>query len=161
MSLLKNVLLIAITILICVVLPQDGAHAQQRDVPYWASLRYDEVRMRVGPSQEYPIEWVYKRKGLPVKVIRVREAWRLVEDHEGTRGWIASSQLTPVRGAVIVGEGLAELREEADNASTIRWRAQPGVVGQINICEQGWCEIDVSGRTGWVLQNRLWGGGRP
>ena len=36
-------------------------------MPYWASLRYGEVRMRVGPSEEYPVEWVYKRKGLPVK----------------------------------------------------------------------------------------------
>ena len=40
--------------------------AQDREVPYWAALRYDEVRMRVGPSEEYPIQWVYKRKGLPV-----------------------------------------------------------------------------------------------
>ena len=26
------------------------AHAQEREVPYWASLRYGEVRMRVGPK---------------------------------------------------------------------------------------------------------------
>jgi SH3-like domain-containing protein len=35
--------------------------------------------MRVGPSEAYPIEWVYRRQGLPVKVVRVMQGWRLVE----------------------------------------------------------------------------------
>jgi SH3-like domain-containing protein len=37
-------------------------------VPYWAALRAGEVNMRVGPSEDFPIEWVYRRQGLPVKV---------------------------------------------------------------------------------------------
>ena len=42
------------------------AGAQEREVPYWASLRVDEVNMRVGPSEDFPISWVYRREGLPV-----------------------------------------------------------------------------------------------
>ena len=57
--------------------------AQDRTLPYWASLRYEKVNMRVGPSAEYPVTWVYQRQGLPVKVVRLREGWRLIEDHEG------------------------------------------------------------------------------
>ena len=157
----KSLILIISALIMALVMPQAGVQAQQRDVPYWASLRYDEVRMRVGPSQEYPIDWVYKRKGLPVKVIRVREAWRLVEDHEGTRGWISRTQLLADRTAVIIGDSVAEMRASPDQASALKWRAEPGVVGKLLGCETGWCEIDVSGRTGWVLQNRVWGGGRP
>jgi SH3-like domain-containing protein len=137
----------------------DGAWAQDREVPYWATLRFDEVNMRVGPSRDYPIDWVYKRKGLPVKVVRLREGWRLVEDHEGTQGWIAASQLSPTLGALIVGEGLAELREEPEAGSPLRWRAQPGVVGELLRCREDYCEIDVKGRSGWVAQDRLWGVG--
>lgn len=144
-------LLLAFTIL-C-----DPVRAQDREVPYWASLRYDEVRMRVGPSEEYPIEWVYKRKGLPVKVVRVREGWRFVEDPEGTRGWIARSQLDPDRGALVVGTGLAEIRAGPSAAATLRWRAEPGVVGKLAGCREGWCEVDIAGRKGWMLANRLWG----
>ena len=109
------------------------ASAQEREVPYWASLRYDEVRMRVGPSEEYPVEWVYKRKGLPVKVVRVREGWRYVEDPEGDKGWIARSQLDPERSA------------------------EPGVVAALGTCREGWCEVDIAGRKGWIQQARLWG----
>ena len=87
--------------------------AQDRALPYWAALRYETVNMRVGPSEEYPIAWVYTRKGLPVKVVRVREGWRLVEDHEGTQGWISASQLDPERGGMVIGSGLAKCARRA------------------------------------------------
>jgi SH3-like domain-containing protein len=131
--------------------------AQDRALPYWASLRYDEVRMRVGPSEEYPIEWVYKRKGLPVKVVRVREGWRLVEDPEGGQGWIASSQLNPARWVMVAGESLAEVRAEGAAASSLKWRAQPGVVAALLRCREAWCEVDIAGRKGWIARDRLWG----
>lgn len=139
--------------------------AQDRTLPYWASLRYEKVNMRVGPSNEYPIAWIYLRKGLPVKVVRIREGWRLVEDHEGEQGWIAASQLDPERAGLVVGDGLAEMRGEASEAGAVRWRAEPGVVGRLGTCKAGWCELDVAGRKGWVLAARLWGAeplaGRP
>jgi len=144
-------------LLMAVVIVCDPVRAQDRELPYWASLRYDEVRMRVGPSREYPISWVYKRKGLPVKVVRLREGWRLVEDPEGEQGWIASSQLDPERAVLVVGEGLADLRAEPAAASALRWRAEPGVVARLVECRAQWCEIDVAGRKGWVTAARLWG----
>lgn len=137
------------------------AAAQNREVPYWATLRAEEVNMRVGPSEEFPIEWVYRRPGLPVKVVRVREGWRLVEDPDGERGWIIARLLDPDRGAIVVGEELAELHEEPDAASRLLWRAEPGVVGALGKCEDGWCRLDVGGRKGWVRANRLWGAGEP
>jgi SH3-like domain-containing protein len=150
----RNLALFALALITAFALP---LHAQERALPYWASLRYDEVRMRVGPSQEYPIEWVYKRVGLPVKVVRVREGWRLVEDPEGTQGWIASNQLDPARGAVVMGAGLAELRAEPSAASALKWRAEPGVVASLQRCRPAWCEVNIAGRKGWVLRDRLWG----
>lgn len=131
--------------------------AQQRALPYWASLRYDEVRMRAGPSEEYPIEWVYKRKGLPVKVVRVREGWRLVEDPEGTQGWIAATQLDPARGALVVGTGLTEVRAEPASVAQLKWQAEPGAVASLLRCREDWCEVDFAGRKGWIPGARLWG----
>lgn len=131
--------------------------AQDRTLPYWASLRYEKVNMRVGPSAEYPVTWVYLRQGLPVKVVRVREGWRLVEDHEGTQGWVASSQLDPARGGLVIGTGLAEVRAEPSSAAAVKWRAEPGVVTKLKACRTGWCEVDIAGRKGWISAARLWG----
>lgn len=137
------------------------AGAQDREVPYWASLRADEINMRVGPSADYKIDWVYRRKGLPVKVVRVMEGWRLIEDPDGTRGWVVSRLLDPARSAVIVGTEAAPMREEADPASTIKWQLAPGVVGRLGDCSRGWCELEVGSRSGWVREDQLWGAGEP
>jgi len=131
--------------------------AQDRTLPYWASLRYEKVNMRVGPSAEYPVTWVYQRQGLPVKVVRLREGWRLIEDHEGTQGWIAASQLDPARGGLVIGVGLAEVRAEPNPSSAVKWRAEPGVVTKLKACRTGWCEVDIAGRKGWISAARLWG----
>ncbi len=159
MTLLRDFVLSLFALVLAASVATSEAHAQDREVPYWATLRFDEVNMRVGPSGEYKIDWVYRRKGLPVRVIRLREGWRLVQDHEGTQGWIAASQLSPSLGVLIVGDGLADLREDASASSALRWRAEPGVVGALVRCREGFCEIDVAGRTGWVVEERLWGVG--
>lgn len=137
------------------------AAAQDREVPYWASLRADEVNMRVGPSESYPIDWVYQRAGLPVKVVRLMQGWRLVVDPDGTQGWIVARLLSPERTALVVGEGLAAMRAEPSAAAPLRWNAEPGVVGKLGDCESGWCEFDVNGRAGWIEAERIWGDGDP
>ena len=154
-------LLLALATTFVVVPSHEQARAQDRETPYWASLKFDKVNMRVGPSREYPIDWVYQRKGMPVKVVRLREEWRLIQDHEGTQGWVSRSQLIEDRGAMVTGKGLADLREDASADSTLRWRAEPGVIGKLVRCREDWCEIDVAGKTGWVLARRLWGAGEP
>lgn len=151
-------LLLALPALMLLVVP---AHAQDREVPYWATLRASEINMRVGPSADYKIDWVYRRRGLPVKVVRVMEGWRLIEDPDGTRGWVVSRLLSPDRGAIVIGKEIAAMREDASSSSALKWRLEPGVVGILGDCDEGWCEFRVGNRAGWVLQDRLWGSGEP
>lgn len=138
------------------------ASAQERETPYWATLRSDEVNMRAGPSEDYQIDWVYRRAGLPLKVVRLRQGWRLVRDPDGTQGWIVARLLSPDRGALVIGKGLAAIRDAPADNGKLLWNAEPGVVGKLGDCETGWCEFDAgSGHKGWVKQSRLWGAGDP
>ena len=130
-------------------------------MPYWASLREDEVYMRVGPSVDFPIEWIYRRAGLPMKVVRLNEGWRLVEDPDGARGWVAARLLDPERAAIVTGSSETAMRAGPDPASALRWRVEAGVVGRLGQCEVGWCRFVVGQRSGWVAQERLWGAGSP
>jgi SH3-like domain-containing protein len=137
------------------------AAAQEREVPYWAAISAEVVNMRVGPSVDYPIEWVYRRPGLPLKVVRVYQGWRLVRDPEGAQGWIVGRLLTRERGAIVTGEEVVEMHAEPGAASSLLWRLEPGVSGKLGECVDGWCELDVAGHVGWVPQDRLWGPGEP
>ncbi len=137
------------------------ASAQDVELPYWASIDTSEANMRVGAGEQFPIMWVYKREGLPVKVVRRMQGWRYVEEPDGTNGWISARLLSRQRTAIVTGEGLAAMRAEPSAASDLRWNLEPGVVGLLGDCENGWCELDVERHVGWVEESRLWGAGEP
>lgn len=132
--------------------------AQDREVPYWASIRADTVNMRVGPSESYPIQWVYQRAALPVKVLRVQEGWRLVEDPDGATGWMVARFLSLEPTGIVKGDGKALMRDGPSSAGRMLWKVEPGVVGKLGKCEDGWCRFDVEGHKGWIERSRIWGG---
>jgi len=133
--------------------------AQERDVPYWASIKTEKLNLRAGPGRDYPVRWVYHRPGLPLKVIRVHEGWRLVRDPAGDEGWVTANLLSADHGGIVIGEGLAAIRARPADSAPLRWNAEPGVVGRVEDCDKGWCEIDIAGRRGYIRQDRLWGPG--
>lgn len=137
------------------------AAAQDREVPYWASIRVEEVNMRVGPGGTYRIAWVYHRKQLPLRVLRLKEGWRLVEDPDGAQGWVLGQFLSLDRTAIVTGQGPAEMRAKGSAGGKLMWRIEPGVVGKLGDCEAGWCRFAVGAHVGFVEQARLWGAGTP
>ncbi|QZH74645.1 MAG: hypothetical protein JY451_13425 [Erythrobacter sp.] len=133
------------------------AAAQERELPYWASISAETANMRAGAGERFPIEWVYTRPGLPVQVIRFHQGWRLVRDPDGAEGWIYASLLSERRTAMVTGEGLAPMRDAGSAGATLRWNLEPGVIGELGTCAGGWCQLDVEGHRGWVEQARLFG----
>ena len=133
------------------------ATAQDREVPYWASIRASELNMRVGPSADYKIAWVYHRAGLPVRVLRVMEGWRLIEDPDGEKGWVVARLLSPDRTAIVTEGSPAAMRAAPDSSSEVKWQLEAGVTGALGECNSGWCELQLDDRRGWVEESRLWG----
>lgn len=127
-------------------------------VPYWASIAQNEARMRVGPSLDYPSNWIYRRRDLPVKVIKVLGLWRQIEDPAGTTGWMHVRLLSDTATAIVRAEE-AQLRETPTDGARVLYRAQKGVVGRLSDCARGWCAMDVRGQRGFVRQDQIWGGG--
>lgn len=128
----------------------------QRKTPYWASLSAGQARMRSGPGRNYPAQWLYQRKGLPVQVIDVYPGWRKVRDPDGVEGWMISGLISDQRTAM-VRRGVTDLHDAPSAVSRTAWRAQPGVVGKVSHCASGWCRLDVGGRDGYVPEDTLWG----
>ena len=58
------------------------------------SLKNNEVNIRQGPSFEYPIKFVYKKKFLPIEVLDKSETWIKIRDFENNSGWIHISQVS-------------------------------------------------------------------
>lgn len=133
-----------------------AAISAQKKVPYWSSINAGKARMRTGPGQQFPASWMYQRAGLPVKVLATYPNWRKIEDPDGTQGWMQANLLSDKRTA-IVRDDVRPMREKPNADARIVWRAEPGVVGKISDCANGWCKFDVTGRLGYIEAAHIWG----
>ena len=127
-------------------------------IPRFVSLRTDEVNMRIGPGMRYPIEWVYRWRGLPVEVLREFQVWRLVRGPDGTEGWL--HQATIVGGRTIIVTGATRtLRGEPRATAEAVAELKPGVIARLRACPAGsdWCRVKVGERDGWLRRDEFWG----
>jgi SH3-like domain-containing protein len=135
------------------------AAAQDRQPPYWASIASGEAMMRTGPGRNYPGTWLYKRRDLPIRVLKLYPNWRLIEDPDGTRGWMLVTLLSDRRTAVVRPGEPRPVRADPNPSAQVRYLAEPGAVGRIDHCRAGWCHIAFGKREGHVRTSDIWGVG--
>jgi len=134
---------------------QDG-RSTGLPVPRFVSLAADRVNVRFGPGKQYPINWVFARKDLPVEIIAEFDTWRKIRDSEGGEGWIHSSLLSSRRTIMVTGQ-VRDLRRTPSPSSRVVLRAEPGVIGRLFDCEENWCRVEIEGRRGWLQRDEFWG----
>ena len=136
------------------------AGAQDKVPPYWASIASGEAMIRTGPGRNYPGTWLYKRRDLPVRVLKIHQSWRLIEDPAGDRGWMLVTLLSDRRTALVKPGSPRAIHEKRDRASRIAYLAEPGVVGRIEDCDGEWCNFTIGKRVGWIGQDEIYGVGK-
>ena len=130
-------------------LPAMAQVEQSPSLPRFASLKSDEARMRAGPGDQYPIEWVYRRRGLPVEIVAEFDHWRRVRAPDRTEGWMHRALLSIQRTIVVQGEVRTMHAEPATWAPPVA-RLEPGVIVDVQTCDKEWCHVSVAGREGWL-----------
>ncbi|GHU00976.1 hypothetical protein FACS1894186_2810 [Alphaproteobacteria bacterium] len=133
------------------------AAAEDKTPPY-LSLRPKEANMRSGPGYRYPTAWVYRRPGLPFKVLAEFEGWYKVEDSEGAKGWFHQSMVSRRRTARAMSPHTVRKAPGEDSAPLARVAA--GAVGRIERCraDADWCRVRwPGGYEGWSPRSALFG----
>ncbi|HEX7775846.1 MAG TPA: SH3 domain-containing protein [Parvibaculum sp.] len=130
-------------------------------VPRYVSLKSGRINVRRGPGDDYPIEWVFEKRGLPVEVTAESDRWRRIRDREGDVGWVWHSMLDGRRTALVENRtgdtAPVAIHGEPDPASSVVAYAEAGVIAQLVGCKGVWCEVKASGYEGWTLRDQLWG----
>jgi len=134
-----------------------AASAQDKVPPYWASIASGEAMIRTGPGRNYPGTWLYQRRDLPVRVVKIYSSWRLIEDPDGTRGWMLVTLLSDRRTALVKPGQPRPIHDKRDVASRVAYLAEPGVVGRIEDCDGDWCQIEIGKRRGYIARAALYG----
>ncbi len=137
-------------------------------VPRFASLKADEVNVRIGPDgKKYKIKWVYKKAGLPVEIIAEFSNWRHVRDSEGVDGWVFHALLSGRRTALVTpwakkgANGKAETvplyKSQRAGKNNVALLVESGVLAHVIRCTGEWCRLSIADHQGWIQQKKLWG----
>jgi SH3-like domain-containing protein len=134
-----------------------AAQAQEKQPPYWASIASGQAMTRTGPGKNYPGVWLYQRRDLPVRVVKKYDNWRLIQDPDGAQGWMLVTMLSDRRTGVVKAGQPRAIRVGAYDTAKIAYNAEPGVVGRISKCGDGWCKIEIGSRRGYIRESDIWG----
>ena len=120
------------------------------------TLKNSKVNLRQGPSFDYPIKLIYKKKYLPVIILNKVETWRQIKDHQNNSGWIHISQLTKKKSAININENSIVYKNPTVYSKPIV-KLKIGRLVLIKKCKKEWCQIETGNYKGWTLKKFLWG----
>ena len=122
---------------------------------YFLTLRNDKVNLRLGPSFDYPIKIIYKKKFLPVAIKDKSDNFRRIQDHENNSGWIHISQLSKRKAGITTKDML--LFNKPTKYSKPIANIEKGRLVIISKCNPEWCKIKTNQYSGWLKKNLIWG----
>ena len=122
---------------------------------YFLTLRNEKVNLRQGPSFDYPIKILYKKKFLPVLIQDSSDNFRKIRDHENNTGWIHISQLSKKKAAIIVDDEVIMFTSSTVYSNPIAI-LKKGRLVKIKKSKDNWCKIETENFTGWIKKESLW-----
>ena len=122
---------------------------------YFLMLKNNKVNVRYGPSFDYPIKYVYKKRFLPVKIIDKKENFRRIIDHKKNSGWIHWTQLKKSKSFIVTKDKI--LFSKPTLFSKPKAIIQKGRLLIYKNCKKKWCNIKTGNYDGWVNTEDIWG----
>ena len=122
---------------------------------YFLTLRNNEVNLRLGPSFDYPIKIIYKKKYLPILITERSENFRKIRDHEKNSGWIHISQLSKKKAGILLDDKIL-YRKPTIYSKPIA-KIKRGRLTIIAKCKKEWCKIKTENYSGWIEKKDIWG----
>jgi SH3-like domain-containing protein len=137
--------------IICLLTVSTTTFAEETRI---VSLKNTTTNVRAGPGTQYPILWVFKRQGWPVRIISEYQYWYKVEDHEGETGWIYKNLLSNTH-TVIVSEGKPVIMYVDTEMTKPVMKLSANVTLTLDRCTPYLCQVVHNRKKGWVEKTRL------
>lgn len=126
-------------------------------IPRFVSLGSSVVNLRRGPGKDYAVDWVLKKRDLPVEVVAEYEQWRRLRIEDGTEGWVHQTLIAGKRTALVAMPETA-LLDKADPTAPMIAVLRQGVLMRLDDCRGDiFCKVEVQGYRGYVPRAALYG----
>ena len=123
---------------------------------FFLSLKKNKVNLRQGPSMEYPIKLIYKKKYLPVIILDKSGPFRKIKDYENNTGWIHIALLSKKKSAINMKDYSILFKKPTIYSKPLA-RLKTGRLLIIKKCNLEWCKITSGDFNGWIEKKYLWG----
>jgi SH3-like domain-containing protein len=120
------------------------------------SLKKNEVNLRQGPSLEYPIKLIYKKKYLPVIILDKSGPFRKIRDFENNTGWIHIALLSKKKSAINIKNNSILYKKPTIYSKPLA-KLESGRLVLVKKCKVKWCKIESGDYQGWIYKKNLWG----
>jgi len=120
------------------------------------SLKKNEVNLRQGPSLEYPIKLIYKKKYLPVIILDKSGPFRKIRDFENNTGWIHIALLSKKKSAINIKNNSILYKKPTIYSKPLA-KLESGRLVIVKKCKVKWCKIESGDYQGWIYKKNLWG----
>jgi len=153
--------LVSAVLVAAVLQATPGAAAERGSVtnlplPRFVSMKAAEGNVRRGPSLSHRIDWVYKRRNMPLQITAEHGHWRRVQDRDGAGGWVHYALLSGVRTALVEVDML-NLHAQPYPSTQVVAQLSLGVIAEVRQCQAEWCELSAGGYKGWARKGDYWG----
>ncbi|MGM0662375.1 MAG: SH3 domain-containing protein [Pseudomonadota bacterium] len=156
MTISRGLAILALLLWPHMAVPQDRGPATNLPLPRYVSLKASEANVRRGPSLTHRIDWVFKRRGMPLRVTAEFGHWRRVQDRDGAGGWVHYTLLSGTRTALVRAKML-DMRARPKPDAMVVARLEQDVIARLDECGVTWCAMSAEGYRGWTLKTALWG----
>tara|TARA_E500000178_G_C16951367_1_gene721447 strand:- start:53 stop:508 length:456 start_codon:yes stop_codon:yes gene_type:complete len=112
--------------------------------------------LRAGPGKWYPVKWILKVPGLPLKIIEENGDFNFVEIYDGTKGWISKTLISSKKNAVVIKD--TYIYDKKGNAKAL---AKKNVIINVSNCNivsnRTLCEVKNKKISGFISKDKIWG----
>ncbi len=161
---MKRLLVLSLALAALAAAGPTGAHDPDRPtpsglpVPRWVSLKFEEVRARAGPGDDYDVVWTFHAKGLPVQVVEETREWRKVCDPQGGSAWVHRRTTDGKRTLFRNAEDDVALRTAPKDGAGLVARLRAHAIADFDRAQGDWIRLSVGGKKGWAKASDFWGG---
>ena len=120
------------------------------------TINTSKAYLRVGPGKWYPIKWVLKIPGLPLKVIEENSGYKMVELYDGTKGWV-SSNLISNKNNLLVIEDTNILNNKNKPIAKVKKYVVLTSLGCFKDKESSYCKVRKKNIKGRIDSTKVWG----
>ena len=123
-----------------------GVSSTGLPIPRFVTIRANQVNMRTGPGVRYPVDWEYRRAGLPVEIVSEYGTWRKIRDWQGDEGWMHQRRMSGRFGQsrMQLHDWLHDWRQVSPGASRNARPEATGAVSRLTVLKAG-CAATSSG----------------